>query len=78
MDLRQLGYFVRVVELGSLTRAATVLRIAQPALGIQIKKLEVEFGAPLLVRHSRGVEPTDVGALLFEQAKALLTSADAI
>jgi len=78
MDLRQLGYFVRVVELGSLTRAATVLRIAQPALGIQIKKLEVEFGAPLLVRHSRGVEPTDVGALLFEQAKALLTNAESL
>jgi len=76
MDLRQLSYYVRIVELGSLTKAATVLRIAQPALGAQIRKLELEFGAQLLTRHSRGVEPTEVGRVLFEHAKVLLAEAE--
>jgi len=72
MNLRQLRYFVRVVELGSITRAAEMLHVAQPALGLQIKQLEEELGVSLLLRHSRGVEPTQAGRLLFDRARAIL------
>jgi len=61
MDLRQLRYFFRVAELKSPTHAAEQLRIAQPALGFPLDNLEAEFETQLLVRHSRGVEPTEAG-----------------
>src|SRR6476659_1235899 len=54
MDLRQLEYFVRVAELGSFTRAAIELDVAQPALSRQVRLLEVELRQTLLVRHGRG------------------------
>ncbi len=57
MNLRQLRYFVKVVEVGSMTRAAEQLFVAQPALGVQVKALEERLGVELLVRHSRGVAP---------------------
>ncbi|HWK14574.1 MAG TPA: LysR family transcriptional regulator [Rhizobiaceae bacterium] len=69
---RQLLYFVKVVEAGSLTAAADQLRIAQPALGLQIRNLEEDLGVALIVRHSRGIEPTAAGALLFERSRAIL------
>ena len=72
MDVRQLRYFVSVIELKSFTRAAEVLHIAQPALGMQIRKLEDELHTQLLGRHSRGVEPTAAGNLLWERAVAIL------
>lgn len=77
MDIRQLKYFVKVVETGSVTRAAELLYVAQPALGLQIRKLEEELGVQLLIRHSRGVEPTESGALLFAEAKEILTRVQA-
>ena len=73
MDVRQLRYFVRVVELGSFSRAAEVLHVAQPALGMQIRKLEDELHTQLLSRHSRGVEPTPAGRLLKDRAVAILS-----
>jgi len=76
MNLRQLRYFVRVVELGSITRAAEALRIAQPALGLQVKQLEDMLGVQLLARHSRGVEATPAGRLLFDRARAILRQVD--
>jgi LysR family nitrogen assimilation transcriptional regulator len=72
MTLRQLRYFLRVVELGSITRAAEALHVAQPALGLQIKQLEDGLGVLLLARHSRGVDPTPAGRLLFDRARAIL------
>lgn len=72
LDLRQLSYFVRVIELRSFTKAAKVLGISQPAIGEQIKNLEAELNAALLTRHSRGVEPTEAGRLLFNKARAIL------
>jgi LysR family nitrogen assimilation transcriptional regulator len=72
METRQLLYFTRIVALGSFTKAAAELRIAQPALGQQVRQLEAELGAELLVRHSRGVEPTEAGALLFQHASRIL------
>lgn len=76
MNLRQLKYFVSVVELGNMTRAAESLFVAQPALGMQIRQLEEDLGVALLVRHSRGVEPTAAGALLHARALAILKLVD--
>ncbi len=72
MDVRQLRNFVKIVELGSFSRAAEVLRIAQPALGMQIRKLEDELHTQLLSRHSRGVEATPAGHLLKKRALAII------
>jgi LysR family transcriptional regulator, nitrogen assimilation regulatory protein len=72
MDLKQLAYFVRVAELGSFTRAALALNIAQPALSRQIRLLEVEFARNLLIRNGRGAVPTEAGALLLEHGRGIL------
>lgn len=72
VNLRQLKYFAKVIEVGNMTRAAAELHVAQPALGMQIRQLEEDLGLALLVRHSRGVEPTAAGALLHQRALAIL------
>jgi LysR family nitrogen assimilation transcriptional regulator len=72
MNLRQLKYFIEVVEAGNMTRAAEQLHVAQTALGMQIRQLEEDLGVALLVRHSRGVEPTKAGSLLHARARAIL------
>lgn len=72
MEVRQLLYFTKVMALRSFTKAASELRIAQPALGQQVRNLEQELGVTLLNRHSRGVEPTEAGLLLFERATKIL------
>jgi LysR family nitrogen assimilation transcriptional regulator len=72
MNLRQLKYFLSVVDTGNMTRAAEHLNVAQTALGMQIKQLEESLGVTLLVRHSRGVEPTKAGSLLRERALEIL------
>ncbi len=72
MDLKQLEYFVRVAELGSFTRAAQVLDIAQPALSRQVRLLEVELRQNLLVRNGRGATPTEAGQLLLEHGRGIL------
>ncbi len=72
MDVRQLRYFVEVVDAKSFTKAAERVRIAQPALGFQVRKLEDELGSTLLVRHSRGVKTTEAGDMLLRHAHAIL------
>ena len=69
---RQLELFIRVCELGSISRAAEQLNIAQPALGMQIRNLEHEFGAELITRHSRGVQPTPAGDIVLDAARDIL------
>lgn len=59
-------------ELGSISRAALELNIAQPALGLQIRSLEHEFDATLLLRSSRGVTPTPAGELLLEYSREVI------
>lgn len=78
MDLRGLRYFVTVVEAGSLTKAASLLFVAQPALTAQIKKLEDELGAQLLERSHVGVTPTSAGLQLYQDACRLLSDAAAM
>src|SRR6478672_6519497 len=72
MDLRQIEYFVRVAELGSFTRAAAALDIAQPALSRQVRLLEVELRQNLLVRNGRGAVPTEAGKTLLEHGRGIL------
>ncbi len=72
MELRQLRYFVRIVDLGSLSRAALDLYVAQPALSKHVAALEAELGERLLVRTVRGVTPTDAGLALYRSAQAML------
>ncbi|CAA7618790.1 LysR substrate-binding domain-containing protein [Magnetospirillum sp. SS-4] len=72
MDLRQLRYFLGIVEQGSLTKAAEVLRVAQPALSLHLRKLEEEFGCPLVHRTARGVVPTESGQRLALRAASLV------
>lgn len=69
---RQLRYFVKVAEVGNMTKAAALLHVAQPALGIQIRQLEELLGTPLFERHSRGVSVTPAGQQLYERACVIL------
>lgn len=72
MDFRQLRYFLHVAEMQSLSRAASVLRVAQPALSRQVKALEDELGVALLRRHGWGVTPTPAGQVLMDHARIVL------
>ncbi|MCI5078264.1 LysR substrate-binding domain-containing protein [Oricola sp.] len=72
MDIRQLTYFVKVVEMGSFSRAAAYLHIAQPALSRQVNGLEVELKERLLIRNGRGVTPTEAGERLLGHARSIL------
>lgn len=76
METRRLATFVRIVDVGSLTRAADVLHIAQPALSQQINALEAELGQRLLIRSKQGVEPTEAGAALYRHAQVILKQLD--
>ncbi len=72
MELRQLRYFVAIVDHGSLSRAAVILHVAQPALTQQLRQLEEELGVQLLHRSAQGVLSTDAGKVFYEHAQAIL------
>lgn len=76
MDLRRLHAFVKIVDIGSITRAASVLHIAQPALSQQIAALETHFGKPLLLRSKRGVVPTEAGKVFYKHCQLILKQMD--
>ncbi|RGE44866.1 LysR family transcriptional regulator [Comamonas testosteroni] len=76
MELRQLRYFVRIVELGSMSRAALDLDMVQSALSQQISRLESELSTRLLQRTPRGVIPTEAGQAFFHEAQLTLRHAD--
>ena len=63
-DFKRLGYFVQIAELGSLTRTAQRLRIAQPSLSRQMRILEEELGVTLFTRGHRGMQLTETGEVL--------------
>ncbi len=77
MDLRQLRYFLRIVEAGSFSKAADLLHVAQPSLSQHVRALEEELGVELLHRHARGVSPTDLGFILCDRARLILREVDA-
>ncbi len=72
MELKQLQWFVRVAELGSLTRASVELDVAQPALSRQIRNLETELGQRLLIRTGRGVRVTEAGRVMLDHGRGIL------
>lgn len=76
MDLRQLRYFVKVVECGNVTRASEALHIAQPAVSQQMRNLERDLETQLLERSVQGVAPTAAGQTLYQHAIELLRQAD--
>ncbi|QYN33680.1 nitrogen assimilation transcriptional regulator NAC [Pseudonocardia sp. DSM 110487] len=72
MDTRRLQAFMKIVDAGSITRAADILHIAQPALSQQVSGLETQFGQQLLIRSKRGVVPTEAGKALYRHAQRIL------
>lgn len=78
MELRQLRYFCAVAETEHFHRAASGLRIAQPALSRQIRQLEMELGVDLFERMPRGVRLTEAGRQLLLDARRMLADADII
>ncbi len=76
MELRQLLYFVRVVELGSMSRAAIELELVQSTLSQQISRLEGELATRLLQRSAKGVVPTEAGLAFFREAQLALRHAE--
>ena len=75
MELRQLEYFVAVVEEASFTKAARRLHVAQPGVSAQIRRLERELGQELLDRSGRTVQVTEVGSAVLPYARASLQAA---
>jgi LysR family nitrogen assimilation transcriptional regulator len=72
MELRSLQYFVRIAELGSITRAASHLHVAQPALTRHVQRLESELNVDLFTRANRGVRLTEPGQKLLESARRIV------
>jgi LysR family transcriptional regulator, hca operon transcriptional activator len=78
MELRHIRYFVAVAEAGSLTvAAARRLHTSQPSLSRQIRDLEDELGAQLLIRRARGVELTPAGRAFLDHARLVLSQVEA-
>src|ERR1700751_560730 len=76
VNLRRLQYFVKIVDIGSLTQAADILHVAQPALSQQLATLEGEVRQQLLLRTKRGVVPTEAGKILYRHAQLILRQWD--
>jgi DNA-binding transcriptional LysR family regulator len=76
MELRQLRYFLTVVDEGQITRAATRLRISQAGLSQQIQRLERDLGAPLFVRTGSRITLTPSGQIVASQARQIVQMCD--
>lgn len=72
MDIKQLSYFIAIVEEGNISAAAKKLHMAQPPLSNQLKLLEEELGVKLIERGARKVSLTDVGEILYKRAKHIV------
>jgi LysR family nitrogen assimilation transcriptional regulator len=75
MELRQLEYFIAIVDSGAFSRAAMKLSMGQPVLSRQIKALETELGVELYHRTGRGIVLTEAGKLLEHYARGILETA---
>jgi LysR family nitrogen assimilation transcriptional regulator len=72
LDIQHLRYFVSVVDMGSLSKAAGALSISQPSLSQRVSGMEYHLGVPLLLRSAAGVRPTDAGLTLYRHARIVL------
>lgn len=77
MEIRQLKYFVAVVDFGSISRASGQIGVTQPSLSQQVRNLEIEVGFPLLVRSTSGVEMTAAGRKFYGEAVEILRDLEA-
>lgn len=78
VQLKQLAYYVAVVDAGSISRASAAIRVAQPALSLQMGQIERLYGQRLLVRGPRGVTPTAAGEALYRHARSILGQVQAL
>src|SRR3954454_16527524 len=78
MELRQLEYFVAVVEEGSFTRAASRVLVAQSGVSAQVRRLERELGVELLDRGPRAVTPTAAGQAVLTYARSALAAVNGV
>ena len=76
MNIKQLQYFVTIVENGTITAAAKKLGISQPPLSAQMKLLEEELGVTLMERGARQVRLTDAGRILYRRAVSIVELTD--
>jgi LysR family nitrogen assimilation transcriptional regulator len=72
VDLRQLRYFVAIVEQGSFSKAAGTLNVAQPALSLHVRNMEADLGTSLLFRSPQGVVATEAGEILLRNARIII------
>lgn len=72
VDFKKLKSFVKIIDTGSVSRAASILRVAQPALSQQIASLEQHFKHQLLIRSNVGITPTEAGLILYRHAQIML------
>lgn len=77
MDIRQIRAFLAIADTGSVTRAAELLHIVQPAVSRQLKLLEEDVGAPLFERERSGMVLTEAGQVLMDRARRALRELDA-
>src|SRR3954462_3372768 len=78
LDLAELRAFCAALDLGSLGRAARLLRVSQPALSKRMRTMEAVVGTPLVERSPRGIVPTPAGSKLYVEARKLLAQAEAV
>jgi DNA-binding transcriptional LysR family regulator len=76
VSMRALECLVTIVEQGSMTRAAAVLHMSQPALSHQVAAIERELGTPVIERLPRGIRPTAAGLAVTAEARVALPAAD--
>ena len=72
MDIRQLTYFLEVARQQSMTKAAEVLHVSQPALSKMVKGLEEELDMTLIIRSNKSSEVTDAGKIVMDYAKKMI------
>jgi DNA-binding transcriptional LysR family regulator len=78
LDIAELRAFCAAVDLGSLGRAARLLRVSQPALSKRMRAIEAVVGTRLVERSPRGITPTPAGTRLYVEARKLLAQAEAV
>mgnify|MGYP001193064173 CR=1 FL=1 len=78
MEIRPLAYFVAVYEERNLSLAARRVGVSQPSISVAMQTLEATLGCPLLIRHAKGVTPTEAGEQLYPLAIKLLGDTEAI
>lgn len=78
LEVRHLRVICAIAEAGSLTRAAATLRMTQPGLSAQLRRIEAMLGGPIFARGQTGAEPTALGELVLTRARAILPGIDGL